>query len=79
VTDKHSPEYRALQIALRELRAEAGITQRQLAERLNVHPSFVAKYEVGERRLDLVEIRAIREAFGTTVADVVLRMEAKLH
>lgn len=36
-------------------RDEAGLTQEKLAKRLGKHQSFVAKYEGGERRLDVVE------------------------
>jgi len=43
-------------------RREAGLTQRQLAERLNKPHTFVAKVEVGERRLDVVEFVAIAKA-----------------
>ena len=38
-----------------QLRESAGLTQRQLAKKLKVAPSIVAKVEMGERRLDLHE------------------------
>ncbi len=41
-----------LLIAARE---KAGLTQQQLADRLDRPQSFVAKYEGGERRVDLIE------------------------
>jgi len=40
---------------LAELRHGAGLNQKQLAERLNREPSFIARLELGERRLDVVE------------------------
>jgi transcriptional regulator with XRE-family HTH domain len=43
-------------------RREAGLTQAQLAERLGKPPSFIAKIEIGERRLDVVEFIAIAKA-----------------
>jgi transcriptional regulator with XRE-family HTH domain len=36
-------------------RKAAGLTQHQLAKRLHKPQSFVAKYEGGERRVDVVE------------------------
>jgi transcriptional regulator with XRE-family HTH domain len=36
-------------------RKEAGLTQRQLAERLEVVHSLIGKVEKGERRLDVIE------------------------
>jgi transcriptional regulator with XRE-family HTH domain len=43
-------------------RREAGLTQAQLAERLKKPPSFIAKIEIGERRLDVIEFAAIAKA-----------------
>ncbi|MCP1975474.1 transcriptional regulator with XRE-family HTH domain [Bradyrhizobium elkanii] len=47
------------QISFRELmtnaRKNAGLTQSQLAKRLSKPQSFVAKYEGGERRIDVIE------------------------
>jgi transcriptional regulator with XRE-family HTH domain len=40
-------------------RKVAGLTQRDLADRLRKTQSFVAKYEGGERRIDVVEFIAI--------------------
>lgn len=40
---------------LRRMRQEAGLTQAALAGKLGVAQSFVAKVEVAERRLDVVE------------------------
>jgi transcriptional regulator with XRE-family HTH domain len=51
----HTPEYAALRAALHDARKRAGLTQRQLASRLDVPHSWVAKVESGERRIDLVE------------------------
>lgn len=51
----HSPEYRMLRNALRDLRGAADLSQRELAAKLKVPHSWVAKVESGERRIDLVE------------------------
>lgn len=45
-------------------RKSAGLTQHALARRLGRPQSFVAKYEGGERRLDIVEFVAIIRAIG---------------
>ncbi|MEC3978178.1 helix-turn-helix domain-containing protein [Amycolatopsis sp. H20-H5] len=63
----HSAEYRRLCAILRELRLEAVLTQVQVAERLDEPQSFVSKYEAGERRLDVVELRQVTTALGTTL------------
>ncbi len=51
----HTAEYTALRAALRAARTQAGLSQRELAKRLEVPHSWVAKVENGERRIDLIE------------------------
>ena len=52
----HTAEYAAVLALLREGREAAGLTQVQLAKRLKQSQSFVSKVEVGERRLDVVQL-----------------------
>jgi len=52
----HSPPYVALRDALTEARVKAGLTQEQLAAKLFRPQSYVAKYETGDRRLDVIEL-----------------------
>ncbi|UWR27372.1 helix-turn-helix domain-containing protein [Sulfitobacter sp. S223] len=52
----HTEAYSKLLKALLEVRREAGLSQAQLAKKLGKPPSFVGKYEVGERRLDVIEL-----------------------
>lgn len=59
-----SPEYQRLCRLLRRLRERAGLTQAQLAERIAEGQWFVSSYETGQRRLDVVELRAILAAIG---------------
>lgn len=70
----YSAEYQRLCGVLRELRQETGLTQVQVAERLGVPQSFVSKYESGERRLDVVELRHVGEAMGVTLRDILARL-----
>jgi transcriptional regulator with XRE-family HTH domain len=51
----HTPEYASVRAGLRATRENAGLSQRDLATRLKVPHSWVAKVESGERRIDLVE------------------------
>jgi len=64
-----------LQTLLRQIRTEAGLRQAELAERIGEPQSFVSKYEIGERRLDILEVRAICEAVGITLQEFVRRLE----
>jgi transcriptional regulator with XRE-family HTH domain len=70
-----STEQIAVQDLLRRARLEAGLTQAALARKLKRPQSFVCKYEIGERRLDLVELREICRALGVSLTQFVKRFE----
>lgn len=59
-----SPGHLALMKALKQGRLDAEFTQAQLAERLDRPQSFVAKYENGERKIEVVEFVQIIGAIG---------------
>ena len=67
-------EYQQLCTLLRQLRRDAGLTQAEVARRLDVAQSFVSKYESGERRLDVIELRHVAVAIGTTLDVVISRL-----
>lgn len=60
----HSPAHQTFCSLLREERQKAGLSQTLLAEKLNKPQSFVAKIEMGERRVDLLEFLTIINAMG---------------
>jgi transcriptional regulator with XRE-family HTH domain len=69
-----SPGQQALQRLLADARVSAGLTQAQLAERLNRPQSFVAKYEIGERRLDVIEFCAVARGLDQEPVALLLRL-----
>jgi len=62
-------------LLLRQTRLDAGLRQSDLAQKLRQPQSFVSKYESGERRIDLLELREICEALGVSLAEFVRRFE----
>jgi transcriptional regulator with XRE-family HTH domain len=58
-------EFSALMIKARKA---ASLTQHELARRLDKPQSFIAKYEGGERRIDVVEFVTICRAIGADPA-----------
>lgn len=60
---------------LRQLRIDAGLTQRQLAERIEQTQSFISKYETGELRLDIYQLTVICEACGTRLSFFIKTLE----
>lgn len=60
---------------VRQIRLDAGLRQADLARKLGEPQSFVSRYESGDRRLDVLELRHICEALGVSLADFVKRLE----
>jgi transcriptional regulator with XRE-family HTH domain len=60
----YTERHRRLCELLKMQRKAAGLTQTVVAERLGKPPSYVAKYEAGDRRLDIVEFIDVAAAIG---------------
>lgn len=59
-----TPRYETVIARLVEARNGAGLTQAEVADRLGKPQSYVAKYEGGERRLDIIEFVDLCDALG---------------
>lgn len=47
-----------------QVRKDAGITQAELGKRIGQRQTFVSKFELGERRLDVAEFIIVARAIG---------------
>lgn len=65
-----SPAHRKLTRRLTAARNAAGLTQAALAEKLGRHQSFVAKYESGERRLEVIELLQVCRELGVSAGRI---------
>ena len=74
----YSPQQVKLQELLRQLRLDSGLRQEDLAKRLGRPQSFVSKYESGERRVDVLELREICAVLGASLTEFVRRLEGDL-
>ena len=63
---------------LREMRIEAGLTQVDLAARIEKDQAYVSRYESGQRRLDVLEVREICQVVGVTLQEFVKRLGGAL-
>lgn len=70
----YSADYQRLCGLLRDLREQAGLTQAEVAARLKEPQSFVSKYESGERRLDVVELRLVAGTLRASIGDVIAQL-----
>ena len=62
---------------LRQMRLDAGLRQADLARKLGEPQSFVSKYESGERRLDVLELRQLCTILGFSLAEFVRQLEGQ--
>jgi transcriptional regulator with XRE-family HTH domain len=75
----HVKEYHIVVSLLRELREKKGLTQKDLAESIGSDQTFVSKIEIGERRIDVIELRLICKALGLGIVDFVRLLEARIR
>jgi len=75
----HSTQYALFLQVLRTTRERAGLTQVQLARKIGETQTFVSKCERGERRIDVVELRTICQAFGLTLKEFVAALERAIR
>ena len=71
-------EYLVVNTLLKELRKAAGITQIQMAELLDLTQSLFSKYERGEVRLDIIQLRTIVMKLGLTLPQFSEMLEERL-
>lgn len=74
----HSDAYKLVIRSLKEARRKTGLTQQQVAGRLGRPQSFVAKYESGERRVDVAEFITIARALGADPVRLISAIARKL-
>lgn len=61
---------------LRRERKLAGLSQAELAKKLEKSQSYVAKFENGQQRLDVIEFLNVCAALNYPAANVVAELEA---
>ena len=70
----HSADYARIVALLRETRERAGLSQAELARRMDRPRTFITKCELGERRLDLLEWLNLCRACGVEPSSFLARL-----
>jgi len=70
----HTPEYEYFRSLLVAAREKAGLTQADVSAKLKRPQSFVAKYEGGERRLDVIEFLQVCNALGVDPRSILSKL-----
>lgn len=71
----YSEKHKKLCELMIRARKDAGFTQQELADKIKRPQSFIAKYERGERRLDLIELIEISKFIGLNVEDLIEKIK----
>ena len=72
-------EYQVFLSRFREARKTVGLTQETLAERLGEYQIFISRCERGERRMDVIELRALCRAMNVPFVEFVTALDAELE
>lgn len=64
MTSTYDSKYRQFLSKLRKAREEAALTQTQVASALGKPQTFVSKSELGERRVDFIEVEQFARVYG---------------
>jgi ribosome-binding protein aMBF1 (putative translation factor) len=76
VTSLRSELYQRIIELLVQARKDAGITQAELGKRIGQRQTFVSKFEVGERRLDVAEFLVVSRAIKADPTAILMNAEA---
>lgn len=62
---------------IQRFRKEAGMTQAQLAEKINVSPAFISRLERGEKGMSVKVLEALTEEFQVSYDALMRRPESR--
>jgi transcriptional regulator with XRE-family HTH domain len=60
-------EYRQIAEKLKKARNEAGLTQKDVSERIGKPQSYISKAESAEQRIDIVELKQFANLYKKTI------------
>lgn len=65
------PEYRLIVARLIEARQNAGLSQAAAANAIGKPPSYIAKVELCERRMDILEMKELSLIYGVAFKSII--------
>lgn len=66
----YTKKYNQFRNLLIDARKHSGLSQTQLSKIVSKPQSFISKYEIGERRLDVIEFLEISKALNINPIDI---------
>ena len=60
-------KYKSIVEKLKYARLEAGLTQKQVARKLNEPQSYISKVEAGSQRIDIIELKTFADLYNKAI------------
>lgn len=70
-----TPEHEILRGLLRRARLDAGLSQTELGQRLGLSQLLISRGELGDRKIDTIELRAFCKAMGVSFCDFTRQLD----
>lgn len=67
----YGDDYKKLIERLKQARLDVGMSQQTVADKLKKPQSYISKIESGERRLDIIEVKALAKVYEKRLEDFV--------
>lgn len=64
----HHDEYKIFIKRLKKARTEAGLTQVEVAKKLNSTQAYISKVEKGQLRVDVLELKKLARIYGKSTS-----------
>lgn len=74
----HAREYHKVISLIREYREKKNLTQKELADKIGTDQTFISKIEIGERRVDVIELRIICLALDVSLIEFINHLESTI-
>ncbi len=67
----YKDDYKLVVERLKRARLDAGLSQQTVADKLGRPQSYISKIESGERRVDIIEVKALAKLYNQKIEELV--------
>lgn len=75
---QYTPEHEIFRRLLRDARQKAGFNQSQLGEKVGLSQLLISRGELGDRKIDALELRDLCKAMGVSIVEFMRELDEQL-